>query len=133
MKNFHLTHTGYMAGAILCGASREDSTWDKLHAIYAPLHLKEIRANCCIDCLAEFVASYEDEPAEDLPPWLDPEAVSRAVKFRAKEFASAADRYAESCAVYRAIGKAVAEKEGNAEAELHEQCCREAFGDHGQG
>lgn len=97
MKRFHLTHTGRLAGTILCGASRDDESWDKMHAIYAPLHKPEIRAHCCIDCLAEFIASYAPEEGEDdvaLPDWLTPEIVASAVSHADNQAKTEQDREA---------------------------------------
>jgi len=68
---FHLTHTGYSAGALLCGKPRDEDGkyW---HAVYAPLHDEARRSEVCPDCLREYAnAAYDDEDAANdlIPAW----------------------------------------------------------------
>jgi len=59
----HLSETGMHAGRRFCGASRDDGN-RSVHAIYAPLHAPEFRANVCQACLTAwaFEAYAEGDP-----------------------------------------------------------------------
>lgn len=57
MNQIHLTFTGSMAGTRLCDSQSEGRN---VHAMYAPLHLADFRAQCCPDCLD----TWEDDHLE---------------------------------------------------------------------
>lgn len=59
----HLSETGLNAGRRLCGAARDDGN-RSVHAMYAPLHAPEFRANVCAACLAAWATeAYEEGDA----------------------------------------------------------------------
>jgi hypothetical protein len=47
----HLTLTGFHAGVVLCGASKETPNTSYVHAEYAPLGNPAFREKVCVTCL----------------------------------------------------------------------------------
>lgn len=63
----HLTLTGFHAGKTLCGQPRGS---EQVHAVYAPLHREEFRADTCKDCLREYALSFELDELPGAPEWV---------------------------------------------------------------
>ena len=64
----HLTHTGFYAGALLCGKTRDNGEY--AHAVYAPLHKPEYRKKVCLDCLRVYARDAYDATDDDMPEWV---------------------------------------------------------------